>query len=447
MISSWGYNFRIAAEAIFQNKVRSILTSLGIIFGVASVIAMLAIGSGAENEILEKMKLLGTNNIIIKPFDKEKMEEIQKEEEAEETSSEKKSSGNKFSPGLTLADMNAIKSIVPEISLIAPEIITELTAINAGLKREINLVGVNHDYFTVNNFNIVEGSGFSKISFDNSENVCVIGSGVRNKLFPTENPLGKSIKCGEQWLIVVGVINEKAISKENIQNLGIRDYNLDVYVPISTVLMRFNNRSLVTKADLQRRSRRGQDEEEVNYHQLDKLTIAFNSSEYVQSSVDIIRRILERRHNTVRDFEIIVPELLLEQEQSTKRIFNIVLGAIASISLIVGGIGIMNIMLASVLERTKEIGIRKAVGAKRIDILLQFLSEAVAISVSGGIIGIILGVSASLLIESLTEIKTIVSPFSVILSFFVSISVGLIFGITPARRASMEDTIDLLRYE
>jgi putative ABC transport system permease protein len=447
MISSWGYNFQIAAEAIFQNKVRSILTSLGIIFGVASVIAMLAIGSGAENEILEKMKLLGTNNIIIKPFDKKKMAEIKKEEEAEETSSEKNSSANKFSPGLTLADMNAIKAIVPEISLIAPEIITELTAINAGLKREINLVGVNHDYFAVNNFKIVEGSGFSKISFDKSENVCVIGSGVRNKLFPTENPLGKSIKCGEQWLIVVGVINEKAISKENIQNLGIRDYNLDVYVPISTVLMRFNNRSLVTKADLQRRSRRGQDEEEQNYHQLDKLTIAFNSSEYVQSSVDIIRRILERRHNTVRDFEIIVPELLLEQEQSTKRIFNIVLGAIASISLIVGGIGIMNIMLASVLERTKEIGIRKAVGAKRIDILLQFLSEAVAISVSGGIIGIILGVSASLLIESLTEIKTIVSPFSVILSFFVSITVGLIFGITPARRASMEDTIDLLRYE
>jgi putative ABC transport system permease protein len=447
MIHSAGYNFKIAAEAILQNKVRSILTSLGIIFGVASVIAMLAIGSGAENEILEKMKLLGTNNIIIKPLDKKKMEENKKEEEAETNSTEKEASNSKFSPGLSIADMNAIKSIVPEISYLAPEIISEVTAIKSGLKRDINLVGVNKDYFIVNNFKVIEGNEFSKFNYQNSENVCIIGSGVRNKLFATENPIGKAIKCGTQWLTVIGIINEKSISKEIIQNLGIRDYNLDVYIPINTMLVRFNNRSLVTKADLQRRSRSEQETIDDNFNQLDKLTIAFNKSENVKSSVDIIRRIIDRRHNTVKDFEIIVPEALLEQEQSTKRIFNIVLGAIASISLIVGGIGIMNIMLASVLERTKEIGIRKAVGAKRQDILLQFLSEAVAISVSGGVIGIILGVSSSILIESLTDIKTIVSPFSVILSFLVSISVGLIFGITPARRASMEDTIELLRYE
>jgi putative ABC transport system permease protein len=249
-------------------------------------------------------------------------------------------------------------------------------------------------------------------------------------------------------MTVIGVINEKAISKENIQNLGIRDYNLDVYIPISTMLMRYNNRSNVTKSDLQRRYDDGEESpKDENYHQLDNLTVTFSSSKDVQTSVDIIRRLLERRHNTVKDVEIIVRELLLEQEQSTKRILNIVLGAIASIYLIVGGIGIMNIMLASVLERTKEIGIRKAVGAKRIDILLQFLSEAVAISITGGIIGIILGVSAGFLIEGLTDIKTIVSPFSVILSFFVSISVGLIFGITPARRASLQEPIELLRYE
>lgn len=444
---SWGYNLKIATEAIFQNKIRSVLTSLGIIFGVASVIAMLAIGTGAESEILEKMRLLGTNNIIIKPFDKKKMDEIRKEEEAEENSSEKNAATGKFSPGFSLADVESINRIVPDIALSAPEIYLELVAINEGKKRDVNLVGVTQDYFLINNYKIIEGTGFSKISYDNSENVCIIGSSVKNKLFPTENPLGKIIKCGEQWLTVIGVVAEKSISKENIQNLGLRDFNLDVYIPIKTMLMRFNNRSLVTKADLQRRSRRGQEQDEDNYHQIDKLTVSFNSSEQIKTSVEIIRRLLERRHNTVRDFEIIVPELLLEQEQSTKRIFNIVLGAIASISLIVGGIGIMNIMLASVLERTKEIGIRKAVGAKRSDILIQFLSEAVAISVSGGIIGIILGVSASIVIESLTDIKTIVSPFSVILSFFVSITVGLIFGITPAKRASEEDTIELLRYE
>ena len=447
MIAGWGYNFKIAAEAIFQNKMRSMLTSLGIIFGVASVIAMLAIGSGAEQEILEKMKLLGTNNIIIKPYDKKKMEEIKKDEESAEGSSEKKEAADKFSPGLTISDMNAIKSVVPGISHVSPEILQEVTAIKSGLKREISIVGIMQDYFEVNNFRIIEGTQFAEKSFENSENVCIIGSGIMKKLFPTENPIGNTLKCGNEWMTVIGVINEKVISKENIQNLGIRDYNLDVYIPISTMLMRYNNRSNVTKSDLQRRSSRDDETDDDNYHQLDNLTVTFSSSKDVQTSVDIIRRLLERRHNTVKDFEIIVPELLLEQEQSTKRIFNIVLGAIASISLIVGGIGIMNIMLASVLERTKEIGIRKAVGAKRIDILLQFLSEAVAISITGGVIGIILGVSAGFLIEGLTDIKTIVSPFSVILSFFVSISVGLIFGITPARRASLQEPIDLLRYE
>lgn len=446
MIASFGYNLKIAAEAIFQNKIRSVLTSLGIIFGVASVIAMLAIGSGAEQEILEKMKLLGTNNIIIKPLDKKTMDEIKKEESNEEGTTEKESSSDKFSPGLNLGDLNSIKKIVPGISQIAPEIVVELTAMRQGIKRDVNLVGVNEDFFVINNFQLSSGDGFTDFSFDKSDNVCIIGSGISKRLFPTDNPLGNTLKCGEQWLTIVGIINEKSISKDNIKNLGIRDYNMDIYVPISTMLMRFNNRSLVTKADLQSR-RRGQPEEDENYNQIDKLTVAFALTEDVQPAVEIIRRMLERRHNTVDDFEIIVPELLLAQEQSTKRIFNIVLGAIASISLIVGGIGIMNIMLASVLERTKEIGIRKAVGAKRADILLQFLSEAIAISVSGGIIGIILGISTGVLIESLTDIKTIVSPFSVVLSFAVSISIGLIFGIMPARRASLQDTIDLLRYE
>jgi putative ABC transport system permease protein len=446
VLTGFTYNFKIASEAILQNKIRSVLTSLGIIFGVASVISMLAIGSGAEQEILEKMKLLGTNNIIVKPLDTKKMEELAKQDEAEESPTEKKSDSKKYSPGLTLSDMHSIKKIVPGVGLTAPEIIIEVNAMREGLKRDVNLVGVNSDYFSINNFTIETGSFFSERNYLTSENVCIIGSSINKRLFPMDNPLGKTIKCGQQWLTVIGVITEKKITNDNIKNLGIRDFNMDVYIPVPTMLMRFNNRTLVTKADLQRRSD-NDGGSEPNFNQLDKLTIAFDKSEDVQPSVEIIRRILERRHNYVIDFEIIVPELLLEQEQSTKRIFNIVLGAIASISLIVGGIGIMNIMLASVLERTKEIGIRKAVGAKRHDILLQFLSEAVAISVSGGIIGIILGFATGFVIESLTDIKTIVSPFSVILSFAVSISVGLIFGITPARRASMQDTIELLRYE
>jgi len=214
-------------------------------------------------------------------------------------------------------------------------------------------------------------------------------------------------------------------------------------------LLRFKNRSLITKKDLA--SNRSSDEEDnnkdINLNQLDRIVVTVNKSENVTKLSDVIDRMLLRRHNEVKDYEIIVPELLLQQEQRTKQIFNFVLGAIASISLIVGGIGIMNIMLASVLERTKEIGVRLAVGAKQKDILLQFLSEAVAISLTGGFIGIIAGIAVSLIIESSTDIKTIVSPISVLISFFVSISVGLIFGIMPANRASKQHPIDLLRYE
>ncbi len=445
MFSGFTYNFKIAWEAIIQNKMRSVLTSLGIIFGVASVIAMLAIGNGAQNAILEKMRLLGTNNIIIKPLDAKKMKEL-KEENEENNNGAKEKNTNKFSPGLTLLDMSAIAKILPTVESVSPEVIIETKAVNGIFQKDISLVGINNSYFRVNNFELKEGTNFTEYSFRDAESVCILGSNIKSKLFPTENAIGKSIKCGDYWLRVIGVLNEKLISKDNIQNLGIRDFNLDIYVPLQTLLTRVNNRSIVTKSSLQRDYEEDSNKNE-NINQLDKITVTFSKSEDISKSVEIIDRLLERRHNTVKDYEIIVPELLLQQEQSTKRIFNIVLGAIASISLIVGGIGIMNIMLASVLERTKEIGIRKAVGAKRKDILLQFLSEAVAISLSGGIIGIILGISTSYAIENLTDIRTIVTYYSVIISFLVSISIGLIFGIAPARRASMEDTIELLRYE
>jgi putative ABC transport system permease protein len=446
-IKNLAYNFQIAGEAILQHKLRSILTSLGIIFGVASVIAMLAIGSGAEQEILEKMKLLGTNVIIIKPLDKKKLLEQEKKENDEkenDQSGERISVANKFSPGLTIADAEAIKKFIPHADLVSSEIVFETMSLRTGLKRTVKLVGVEPGYFKINNFNLFEGSLFNKNNIDFAESVCIIGNGVKAKLFAGEDPVGKSLKCGENWLTVVGVLNNKTISKENLENLKLRDNNFDVYIPINTMLLKYINRALITRNDLQRSGREVPDD---NYHQIDKITVSFKNTEKIKESSDIISRMLERKHNGVKDFEILVPELLLQQEQETKRIFNIVLFAIASISLIVGGIGIMNIMLASVLERTKEIGIRKAIGAKKIDILLQFLSEAVAISLTGGIIGIIVGVSGSYVIQFLTDIKTIVTPMSVIISFFVSISVGIIFGIAPARKASLEETIDLLRYE
>ncbi len=448
MINTFSYNFKIGAESIAQNKLRAMLTSLGIIFGVASVITMLAIGKGAEQEILEKMKLLGTNNIIIQSLDQKKIDKLKKDEEDENSGLDKKEAAKtKFSHGLNLSDVAAIRENIPNIMYVSPEINFETIAINKDQKRNIKLVGIDSSYFTINNFKIAIGTDFTTIQYDKSMPVCIIGNNIKTKLFPIEDPINKHIKVGDQWMTIIGVVREKYISKDNIKILNLRDFNNDIYIPISTMLIRYSNRSLITKKDLDRQSSRNNTNESNNLNQLDKITIHFKNNQYITKSAEIIDRMMKRRHNEVQDYEIIVPESLLVQEQNTKRIFNLVLGAIASISLIVGGIGIMNIMLASVLERTKEIGVRKAVGAKRNDILLQFLSEAVTISLSGGILGIILGVSASYIIEQFTDIKTIVTIASVLISFLVSISVGLLFGIMPARKASLEDPINLLRYE
>jgi len=454
MLATIIYNFKIAGEAIFQNKLRAILTSLGIICGVASVIAMLAIGKGAEQEILEKMRLLGTTNIIIKPVDLKKKTQTSDDNSTANSNTNNNSTSKdekqKFTPGLTLKDVENIKAL-PNVISVSPEIIIETNAIHNGFKRQTNLVGINDSYFKTNNFTLSQGDFFTGKNLNSSESVCIIGYGIKTKLFAAENPIGKSIKCGIEWLTIAGVLQEKNITKENVKNLGIRDYNFDIYIPINTMLLRFVNRSLVTKKDMgQTRfvfSNDEQKKEPPNPNQLDRLVVQVNTSENIRPLAEILGRLLSRRHNQVMDFEIVVPELLLEQEQRTKRIFNVVLGAIASISLIVGGIGIMNIMLASILERIREIGVRRAVGAKEKDIMLQFLCEAIAISLTGGIIGIIVGVVFSYLIQKFTGINSIVSTFSVLLSFIVSISVGLIFGIMPARKAAKQDPIESLRYE
>ncbi len=441
------YNFAVAFEALLQNKTRAVLTSLGIICGVASVIAMLAIGKGAQEQILEKMKLLGSNNIIIKPVFEEDKKSENASEDNEETSDKKEQRGKKFSPGLTLEDAASINKVIPKIEKVCPETFSKELTLRKGFKRETYLVGVDSTYFSLNNFELKEGAFFTERQIRNSEPLCVVGSGVSSKLFPMENPIGKTIKCGRNWLKVIGVLKEKYISKENIKSLGIRDYNYDVYLPITSALIRYGDRSVITKVDLDRGRESSENDEPLNYHQLDKLTVQVSEASYVETVAEIISRMLFRRHNGNVDYEIVVPLALLEQEQKARRIFNIVLGAIASISLLVGGIGIMNIMLASVMERVKEIGIRRATGAKRSDILLQFLIEAVVISLSGGLIGVFGGFALSYIIEAATDITVSVSFWSVALSFFVSIGVGLIFGITPARKASMQDPIDLLRYE
>lgn len=445
-------NFYVAFDAVIANKVRSLLTALGIIFGVAAVIAMLAIGNGAQKEILEQIKLVGVNNIVIKPIIEQKEEKI----EEQVGKKEKK----KFSPGLTIRDVTSIQRIIPGLKKISPEIILETSVTRKGYRRSAKLVGVEKAYFDIYNFELLEGKYFTEDQKITGSPVCVVGHGIKSRFFPTENPVGKNIKVGTQWLTIVGVLNERLVSENSISKLGIRDFNMDVYAPLQTLLIRYKNRDLITAEEIRQETMRSngnfwtntqtdpkEELEKRNYHQLDRLVIQVEETKVLQNSAEILTRLLKRRHYDVVDYEIEIPELLLKQQQRTNDIFNYVLGAIAGISLLVGGIGIMNIMLASVLERIKEIGLRLSIGAKKSDVVQQFLFEAVMISVSGGIIGVILGVSMAYLVSEVAGIQTIISFSSILLSFGVAATVGLIFGIAPARKAASQDPIASLRYE
>ena len=445
------HNIVIAIESILANQMRSILTALGIIFGVAAVITMLAIGKGAQQEILEQIKMVGVNNIMVTPII-----ESANGDDSEDASGETQK--KKFSPGLTIQDVEAIEKVVPTVNRVSPEITLNSFVIKDGKRASAKLLGVSNSYFEIFNLPLEEGSFFIDYQEENGIPVCVIGANIKNKFFSKENPIGKYIKFDHVWLKVVGVLEKNDVNLTRFENIGVNVMNDNIYVPVKTMLMRYQNRALVgtrIKGSEGMFVGRGMvigfgssgANESNNYNQLDRIIVQVNESSELNPSTDLIARLLMRRHEEVKDFEITVPELLLKQEQRTKDIFNIVLGAIASISLLVGGIGIMNIMFASVMERIKEIGTRLAIGAQKRDIVVQFLAEAVLISVSGGLVGVFIGIMASWLITKFADILTLVTPMSVIISFAVSASVGVIFGYSPAKRASERDPIESLRYE
>jgi putative ABC transport system permease protein len=441
----------IAIESIMANRMRSILTALGIIFGVAAVITMLAIGKGAQQEILEQIKMVGVNNIIVTPI----VEAASGEGNADAGGESQK---KKFSPGLTLKDVEAILEVIPTVHTASPEIILNSYVIKDGKRASAKLMGVSTSYFDIFNLPLAEGAFFNDYQEENGIPVCVIGANINNKFFSRENPIGKYIKFDKVWLKVVGVLEKNDVNLTRFENIGVNVMNDNIYVPVQTMLIRYQNRALVgtrikgsegviIRGHMAASFTSGGDNSESNYNQLDRIIIQVNESNELSPSTDLIARLLLRRHQEVKDFEITVPELLLKQEQRTKDIFNIVLGAIASISLLVGGIGIMNIMFASVMERIKEIGTRLAIGAQKRDIVVQFLAEAVLISVIGGLVGVFIGILTSWLISRFADIATIVSPISVFISFAVSATVGVVFGYSPAKRASERDPIESLRYE
>lgn len=442
------FNFRIGLTALLTNRMRALLTSLGIIFGVASVIAMLAIGRGAEKEILEQIRQVGSNNIVVKANIPSRITEEgnsgEKQEGDEQKTAAPVSIKRNASPGLQLADVENLLEI-KSIDYISPEAEIPTELLFNGITGKGTMTGIRNSFFDITNTKLSKGLLFSQQHHIEAVPVCIIGWNIEKKYFAGINPIGQYFKCGREWLKIVGVMQQKNTAGKDAGKLSIRNINDEVFIPLTTMLMRYRNLAAVTVSKIQMgRNSAGMG---GNYHQLDKLVVHVSSSEKITATVDIITRMLQRRHAGVRDFEIIVPELLLKQEQKTKQLFNVVLAIIASISLIVGGIGIMNIMLASVLERTREIGLRLAIGATKRDVVQQFLSEAISLCVAGGLIGVILGVSISMGIKKMTGIETVVSLFSVVLSFSISAMIGLLFGWYPARRAASNDPVVSLRGE
>ena len=423
----------VGLTGLLTHKLRSVLTALGIIFGVAAVIAMLSIGEGARREALEQIRLMGVNNVIIRA-----------KQVTQQSFTQAKAN---FSPGLTLLDGEAIKQICPTVDFIVPQWEKTVPAQYRADRLDVKVIGTTPDFLSVFNYSINEGIFLRPFHLAGQDNVCVIGNGVKEKLFHFESVIGKQVKLEKQWFTVIGIMDKQLKLTKKTESasggLSLRNLNMDVYVPLTTARYKMER----TRTRPATGTSSSSDEAPVPREQLDELVVKVRHEDALNETVPVIKHILERRHYGVNDYEVIVPDALVEQSQKTQRIFNVVMGAIAGISLLVGGIGIMNIMLASVLERTREIGVRRAIGARQADILTQFLFEATVLSVAGGLIGIGVGFALTEVITLYAGWRTIVSLPAIILSFCVSAGVGVAFGYYPARKAAFQNPIEALRYE
>jgi len=403
-----------ALASLGRHKLRSFLTMLGMIFGVGAVIAMLSIGAGAEQESLRTIASLGIRNIIIKAkeFKTEELKQIRTE-----------------SLGVSLRDMEALQAILKPKPLISASRLVKTYQVNSEKARSDNsrVLGVSNSYPAIQNLKMLQGSFFLEADEQANAQVCVLGIVAKQKLFGFGDVLGQQIKINDIWMTVIGVLADAMVEKREFEGVKVENPNNDIYIPITTAIRKFDT--------------------EMVENELNEIVIQINKDAEIKEQASTINDLMSGMHRYFDDYAIVVPEKLLEQNQRTQGIFNIVMGAIASISLLVGGIGIMNIMLASVLERTNEIGLRRAIGAKKLDIRMQFMAEAIAISLAGGIIGIAMGYGISEAVAGFSKWKTIITAQSIMLSFGVSSIIGLIFGIYPAVQASNLDPIECLRYE
>jgi putative ABC transport system permease protein len=420
---------RLGVKSLLLHKLRSALTMLGIIFGVCSVIAMLAIGEGASYEAQERIKRLGSDNIILRSV---------KPAEAAKQQGGAGPRGMQVKYGLTYKDAARLQSTIPGVRRVLP---TRIIRENVRFDRTevpCQVVGTLPFYSDVVGADIVRGRFLCMWDEEHADNVCVITTGLSRRLFPHQDPLKHSVKIDAFYYRVVGILQERTQPEQRTQAGKMEGQPLDnnVYIPLSTCRTRFGE-------ILIRRTAGSYEAEEVQLHQV---TVQMRDTAAVETADPQIKALLSRFHDQI-DYETIVPLQLLREAEATKRMFNIVLGSIAAISLLVGGIGIMNIMLATVTERTREIGIRRALGAKRRDITRQFLVETVVLSVGGGLIGVIVGNIAPFAVSHFTDMKTIITLWSVLLAFGISGAVGVVFGLYPASAAARLDPIEALRHE
>ncbi len=402
--------------SLLAHKLRTLLTMLGMIFGVGAVVAMLSITAGAQQEMMSYIDLLGVNNIIIEAREAVDRNELQ--------------ARRAISPGLTFRDFRAISENVTGIEAATPRKRFKPSRVLPKTASETpTLIGVEPQFIDINSLRVIEGRFFNEEDDRTSAPVCVLGESAKVNLLGFEDAVGEYVKVNEVWLQVIGVLAPQATADTEMESLEVSSANNLIIAPLNTVMRRFEDSNSFLKDEI------------------DGIYIRVTPGTDSIETANVVSAILASTHKDAGDFQITVPAGLLEQRRRTQFIFNIVMICIAGISLLVGGIGIMNIMLATVLERTREIGIRRAIGARQADIIRQFLTEAVLISILGGLIGILFGFTLSRIIAAAAGWSTVVTTSSIAVAFGVSVGIGLLFGIYPAVQAAKLDPIEAIRYE
>jgi putative ABC transport system permease protein len=413
---NWLPDIQLGFQNLLLHRLRSLLTMLGMIFGVAAVVSMLSIGAGARQKVMALIEQMGVHNLIVEAKETTEWQAHQKI--------------RKISPGLTFKDYRVIRDDVSDIVAGTPrKRLTPSKTIPKSQQDLPTIYGVDPVYQKIAGLQVLDGRFFTDDEEARAAPVCVLGAAARSSLFGSADPLGHYVKTNETWFRVVGVASPLLSSQTEVAGVPTQDLNNIIYVPLNSAVLRL----------------------EDNYSdvrdEIDGIYLNIRDDADMSSVAQVVRAILDSSHHGAGDFSVIVPAELLAEQRRTERLFNAVMVAIASISLLVGGIGIMNIMLASILERTREIGVRRAVGARQADIVRQFVVEAILISFVGGSFGIMFGFLMSRLIAWLAGWSTIVTVGSILLAFIVSITVGLIFGIYPAVKAARLDPVEAIRYE